>query len=87
MALFNVFPRLLTCAGLYGFIRLHPGTQQLIPSYSCYYSRYGRHDLASIFACLQILASLRQESSVLSSGLQRLVTIRISAAGGPEQGS
>ncbi|CAJ1361950.1 unnamed protein product [Effrenium voratum] len=63
VALFNVFPRLLTCAGLWGFIRL-----------------YGRHDLASIFACLQILASLRQESSVLSGGLQRLVTVRISAA-------
>eukprot|EP00434_Breviolum_minutum_P016411 symbB.v1.2.014465.t1/scaffold1055.1/size140776/7 len=63
VALFNVFPRVLTCAGLYGFIRL-----------------YGRHDLASIFACLQILASLRQESSVLSGGLQKLVTIRISAA-------
>eukprot|EP00435_Cladocopium_sp_Y103_P057193 s588_g19.t1 len=63
VALFNIFPRVLTAAGLYGFIRL-----------------YGRHDLASIFACLQILASLRQESSVLSGGLQRLVTIRISAA-------
>lgn len=63
VALFNIFPRVLTCAGLYGFIRL-----------------YGRHDLASIFACLQILASLRQESSLLSNGLQKLVTIRISAA-------
>lgn len=63
VALFNIFPRVLTAAGLYGFIRL-----------------YGRHDLASIFACLQILASLRQESSILSGGLQRLVTIRISAA-------
>ncbi|CAE7543990.1 ABCC1, partial [Symbiodinium pilosum] len=62
VVLFNLFPRLLTCAGLWGFLHL-----------------YGNHDLASIFACLQILASLRQESSTLSGGIQRMITVRISS--------
>eukprot|EP00439_Symbiodinium_sp_Y106_P008455 s4836_g1.t1 len=62
VVLFNLFPRLLTAAGLWGFLHL-----------------YGSSDLASIFACLQILASLRAESSTLSGGIQRLITVRISA--------
>ncbi|CAE7681537.1 ABCC2, partial [Symbiodinium necroappetens] len=62
VVLFNLFPRVLTAAGLWGFLHL-----------------YGSNDLASIFACLQILASLRAESSTLSGGIQRLITVRISA--------
>mmetsp|Transcript_22678 Transcript_22678/g.41042 ORF Transcript_22678/g.41042 Transcript_22678/m.41042 type:complete len:1608 (-) Transcript_22678:60-4883(-) len=62
VCLFNVFPRLLTFAGLWGFTHL-----------------YGTNDLATLFACLQILSSLRNESELFTSCLRHVITLGPSA--------
>eukprot|EP00930_Biecheleria_cincta_P002638 TRINITY_DN103641_c0_g1_i1.p1 TRINITY_DN103641_c0_g1~~TRINITY_DN103641_c0_g1_i1.p1 ORF type:complete len:1660 (-),score=304.97 TRINITY_DN103641_c0_g1_i1:123-5102(-) len=41
---------------------------------------YGSQDLATIFACLQILASLRNQCELLSSNVQALVNVGASSA-------